>query len=812
MCYTFPKGEDRKGAPMNIEEILAQLDSLDHTQVEKYLIEQMRIAQEQNNNRAKITLLNEMIGFCRDSCQFSKCRIYSNELLTILEDEGLEGTQAYATSLLNIANGDRAAGDYEESEEFYLKAYALYEQLIDPKDFLFASINNNLSLLYQEMKQYDKACDALNKALDIIEYYPDKQMERAITLTNLAQSLLRLERYAEGKRAIEAAMDIFVADGEKDYHYSGALGVYGELLFCNREYSESARYYGKAMEELEKHMGRNTNYDILMSNRDEALEMARKAEQNAADVAAPVEITESKQEKISGLAICRKYYEEVGAAMIHEKFPKFESRIAVGLVGEGSDCFGFDDETSRDHDWGPGFCMWVDDVTYEAIGELLQEEYEKLPAEYMGMKRMTTEQAKGRVGVIRIREFYSNILKLNNGIPRSEEEWLAVNEEDLATATNGQIFRDDDGIFFSLRNTLLAYYPETVFRKKLAYELIRMAQTGQYNLSRCIKRGDRVTATMYLAEYMEHTFKTLFLLNRKYAPYKKWYLKSASKLNVLPEITDILIAIADMDIAEENVTGSIEIIAKLILDELKNQRLIIAYNRQDPYFLEPYGHTIINSINFLGEEDSRSVNPATAKHNELVETIVALEWEAFDKTQNEGGRASCQDDWETFSIMRKSQYMTWTNEMLESFVNDFQEANARGWNLITEKYARMEISTAPEEYARIKNTLPERDDKQLSIVEEIVKIQVGFMESFADDYPNTAAQARSIHTYEDTPYNTSYETYLRGELQTYSPETLSLYGQYVISYVKQEKNLVCEIMNNTAHLYGYSSIEEMEKR
>lgn len=306
------------------------------------------------------------------------------------------------------------------------------------------------------------------------------------------------------------------------------------------------------------------------------------------------------EQPVRGLDICRKYYEEVGAPMIHEKFEKYESRIAVGLVGEGSDCFGLDDEISRDHDWGPGFCMWVDEVTYDAIGSELQEAYDNLPSEFMGYKRMATREAEGRLGVIKVKDFYSALLHMKNGIPRNEEEWLCVAEEDLAAATNGAIFRDDEGIFFGLRNALLSYYPERIFRRKLAFELVRMAQTGQYNFSRCIKRNDKVTATMYLAEFMEHTLKVLFLLNKKYAPYKKWMLKYAStKLQVLPEVTDILIAIADMNINDSNIESSIEIIANIILAELKNQGYVAQINMRDPYFLEPYGHEILESINNL---------------------------------------------------------------------------------------------------------------------------------------------------------------------------------------------------------------------
>ena len=197
---------------------------------------------------------------------------------------------------------------------------------------------------------------------------------------------------------------------------------------------------------------------------------------------------------------------------------------------------------------------------------------------------------------------------------------------------------------------------------------------------------------------------------------------------------------------------------------------------------------------------------------ELVNKVVEEEWKAFDQVKNEGGRASCQDDWNTFSKMRKSQYMTWSVDMLESFLDDMRAAKAAGWNLITEKYGRMEASTAPEEYAKIEASLPPRDERTRAIVEEIVKIQVTFMEELAEDYPKVAKTARSIHTYEDSQWNTSYETYLRGELLTYSESTLSLYGKYVVDYVQKEKNLAVEIMNNTAVLYGYKSIDELEEK
>lgn len=195
---------------------------------------------------------------------------------------------------------------------------------------------------------------------------------------------------------------------------------------------------------------------------------------------------------------------------------------------------------------------------------------------------------------------------------------------------------------------------------------------------------------------------------------------------------------------------------------------------------------------------------------EIIEKIVELEWKQFDKVINEGGRAGCQDDFETFSIMRKSQYMAWNEELLESYLDDLQQAEAIGRNLIMEKYARMMQSTAPQKYSELQEALPVLDEERIKIQEEIIGIQMSWMEEFAKEFPNMAGRARRLHTYEDDEYDTSYETYLRGELGTYSDNTFVLYGRFIASMAKEGKNLAYDIMGNTARLYGYASVEAAE--
>lgn len=198
--------------------------------------------------------------------------------------------------------------------------------------------------------------------------------------------------------------------------------------------------------------------------------------------------------------------------------------------------------------------------------------------------------------------------------------------------------------------------------------------------------------------------------------------------------------------------------------------------------------------------------------NELIEAVVMLEWKQFQAVENEGGRADCQDDFETFEIMRKSQYLPWDTALIESYLQDILDAQSKPWNLITEKYARMMESTVPEEYEVLKDKLPHRSRKRIEMQEEILRIRVKMEEEFADEYPNLHTTARSIHTFEDTPSNTSFETYCRGELGTYSDRTVKLYLDMVKRLESDGENLSRKTLEYMVKFYGYDSIEDAERK
>ena len=781
-----------------VEEILLGLDRLFSEQkmaeVEPYLQEALQEAMNYGDSSAVITIVNELIGFYRDISQYEKSIYYCEQILPFMEMQGLKDSIHYATTCLNVANAYRAAGKWDISLKYYEEVKRIYGRMLTPTNSLYASYYNNLSLLYQEMGEFKKAAECLKTALVIVEAYEDI-IKVAITCSNLAASLLRIKEQEQAEQYLNRALQIFIEDGERDFHYGAALSVMGELQFQKQNFEESKKYYQKALAELEKHVGKTEYYYRTLDNLEQVEQILEK---------------QASPGKGLGQQMFKDFYYEYGEPMLQKKFPAFLDRIAIGKVGEGSDCFGYDDDISLDHDFGPGFCMWVTRETYNQIGTFLQTEYDKLPTTFRGVTRTTMENGKGRVGVCIIEEFYQRILGTEKA-PDTLEEWSHVEEFALAAATNGWILKDEEGVFSKIRNQLLAYYPDKIWLAKIAQSLYSISQYGQYNYGRMAKRRDSVTAEQCRSGFIKSVMELIYLLNRTYAPYYKWMFKGLEKLDNfgISERLSHLVFVPIMDIKENE--KSMEHICILLLEQMEIMGLLM----RNPHtnYLEHYIGQVLNyAARKEKDKSTGTTDMKITKHKEeLVDRLVKLEWQNFDKVENEGGRADCQDDWGTFSIMRTSQYLTWTEEMLQSYIQDFEDAMARGWNLITEKYGRMMESTAPKRFEEIKNQFPALAEEKKVIIEEIVKIQVRWMEEFALEYPCMAGNSRAIHTYEDTFYSTSFETYLRGEMRTYSDRTLDLYGRFIVSYLQAGKNLTKDIMSNTALLYGYESLEKAEE-
>ena len=263
--------------------------------------------------------------------------------------------------------------------------------------------------------------------------------------------------------------------------------------------------------------------------------------------------------------------------MLDEQFPDLLPHLAAGLLGSGSECFGYDDEISRDHDFEPGFCLFLpgEDVVDRKAAFALERAYAKLPKEFMGLRRAPMAPVGGaRHGVLRTEEFFAEKTGAPDGI-LTLSQWLTVPEQSLAECTNGELYFDNCGRVTRIRENL-SRYPEDVRRKKLAGHLLLMAQSGQYNYLRCIRHGENGAAQLAAGEFVRSTMSAVFLLNNRYQPYYKWSfraMRALPKLSLLAELLEYLLTTDNEGDLAQDKYDVMESIAADVIDELMEQEL-----------------------------------------------------------------------------------------------------------------------------------------------------------------------------------------------------------------------------------------------
>lgn len=299
---------------------------------------------------------------------------------------------------------------------------------------------------------------------------------------------------------------------------------------------------------------------------------------------------------MKGLEISRKFFEEFGKPMLENDFPELLPYLAVGLFGEGSECLGFDDETSKDHDFEAGFCIFLpgEETLDRRTAFLLERAYAKLPKQFMGLTRSLLSPVGGdRKGVVRTSEFFQNKIGSPDGA-LSAKQWLTLPQQALLEVTNGEIYFDNYGLVTKIRESL-KYYPEDIRKKKLAGNLLIMAQSGQYNYRRCLSHGETAAAQLAVNEFVNSAMNVIFLLNRQYMPYYKWSfraLRQLEKLSLDAEIMEFLLTSSnDGEMAQEKYY-SIEGIASDVIELLQDQGLTKAICSD----LEKHAYSVNDSV------------------------------------------------------------------------------------------------------------------------------------------------------------------------------------------------------------------------
>ncbi|MGB9498944.1 MAG: DUF4037 domain-containing protein [Dissulfuribacterales bacterium] len=295
---------------------------------------------------------------------------------------------------------------------------------------------------------------------------------------------------------------------------------------------------------------------------------------------------------MKGLELSETYFQEFGFPMLREKFADYIDRIAVGLVGDGSECFGFDDSLSRDHDWGPGFCLWLTREDYQIVGGKLKSAAAALPQSFAGfVPRQVSQWGDERIGVFEISQFYRKFIGFDH-LPSDFNEWLLIPENNLAACTNGKVFFDPLKEFTRWREALLNFYPEDVRLKKIASRCMTTGQAGQYNLTRCVQRGECFAAQYAETKFNADFMSLIFLLNRKYAPFYKWIHRAVKDLPILGERTHRAVASLISEPESEEKIKRVEGMCATVIKELNRQGL----SDTDSSFLPDHGPTIQNRI------------------------------------------------------------------------------------------------------------------------------------------------------------------------------------------------------------------------
>lgn len=245
---------------------------------------------------------------------------------------------------------------------------------------------------------------------------------------------------------------------------------------------------------------------------------------------------------MKGLELCRQYYKDIIEPIIRNNMDFIGGMYAAALIGWGSDVLGNDDELSRDHEWGPRCIiflpeslMYYSDKVYDILNKNVPIKFKGYSTRFVAHEkcegiRVPSTDGSGNVHIeiTTCKDYFQSNLGVM--VPKNDIEWLSIPENRLLEITGGEVFFDGVGELTKLRDFYSRYYPDDVWKFRLAYAWQSIGWDIDL-IGLCNDRGDILSSRYCINETIFRIIRLTFLLNRRYAPsYPKWIHREFYKL------------------------------------------------------------------------------------------------------------------------------------------------------------------------------------------------------------------------------------------------------------------------------------------
>ena len=253
---------------------------------------------------------------------------------------------------------------------------------------------------------------------------------------------------------------------------------------------------------------------------------------------------------MQGVELSGRFYDEVVGPWLARDFAGV--RHAAALLGYGSELLGFDDEMSQDHNWGPRVWLFLAEPDFAAhadpivagFADAAPERFLDAPIAFFNRPHLAgtgphwRSDARHGLEVRTLEGMVRDVLGIELGQPLTNRAWLGLADQWLLELTAGAVFHDDDGRLTALREAL-AWPPRDVWLYKLACQWRRIAEEQAF-VGRTGMRGDDLGSRVIAARLVRDAMRMAFLIERRYAPYPKWFGAGFARLPCADELAPIL--------------------------------------------------------------------------------------------------------------------------------------------------------------------------------------------------------------------------------------------------------------------------------